>query len=205
MRTRFYVAAMSAVLLVVAAEPTAQAKGESNIQRDFQGAAAEPDPAKRAEAVRPFLDAGDPALYCEAHDVLAKCGKAALPVLRDLVADESRADRYSFLATLVQAGGKDAVPELERLLADEKVYWNNLGMNLDDKHKIDRPRVEFLVEILTHLRKSGYADRRGLVEAVRDQFRDHPILGDHGKTGEVDQSASRSPVAVAADAIVLRK
>ena len=108
--------------------------------------------------------------------------------------NESRADRYSFLATLVEAGGENSVGELERLLADERVYWNNLGMNLDDERKIDRPRVQFLGEILHHLGKFTYRDEQGLVRAVRDQFRDHPLLG----------RSTPSPIVEAADAILAR-
>jgi hypothetical protein len=75
------------------------------------------------------------------------------------------------------------------------VYWNNLGMNLDDEGKIDRKRVAFLVEMLGHLRKLDYRDAWALVAAVRDQFRDHPLLGDRG---------GPSPVVAAADAILSR-
>jgi hypothetical protein len=149
------------------------------LQADAVAVAARPitaDPFRRAEAVVPLLDAGNPRLDAEARRILVQCGTGALPVLRQLIGDELRPDRFSFLATLVEAGDRASVPYLERLLREEKVYWNNLGMNLDDASKIDRARVQFLVDLLTHLQAFGYRDEQEVVSAVRDQFRDHPLL-----------------------------
>jgi hypothetical protein len=129
-----------------------------------------------AEAVLPLLDSGDPRVYAEAVDRLTRGGTTALPVLRQLIADEFRADRYYFLDTLVRAGGRVSVADLERFLREEKVYWNNLGLNLDDESKVPQPRLRFLIDLLAHLERFGYRDEYGLVRAVRDQFCDHPLL-----------------------------
>jgi|SRR6516162_8135130 len=82
----------------------------------------------------------------------------------------------AILKALVDAGGKSAVPILEQLLRDEKTYWHNLGLNLDDADKISAVRVERSLAILQHLAAVGYADRDHVVRDLRDQFRDHPLL-----------------------------
>jgi hypothetical protein len=181
-----------------------EASNSGSARREFERALAEPDAAKRAEAIVLFLDRGDPSLHVEVHRAWENCGKAALPVLYSLVADESRTDRDSLLGTLVRAGGKDCVPNLVRLLKDECVYWNNLGMNLDEESKIPQSRVQFLVDLLTHLNVFAYRDNQGLVRGVRDRFRDHPLLCNYGKRTEAGAPVGASPVVQTAGAILAR-
>jgi hypothetical protein len=137
------------------------------------------DPGKRVEAAVQSLDPGDSVRYEAALADLERAGAAALPALRSLLADETRfGESPALLETLVKAGGDASVPILEQLLRDEKVYWNNLGMNLDDPAKVSMVRVERLVAILHRLAALGYRDRVDLVRGVRDQFADHPLLRD---------------------------
>jgi hypothetical protein len=185
--------------------PKVNAARLAKLRADFYRAAAEPDPARRAEAVLPFLDRVDGPAYGEVLDVLAACGKPAVSLLRQVVADEDRPGHYDLLGALVRAAGDDAAAELEALLREERTYWDNLGLNLDDPVKVARPRFQFLVEILTHLRELGYRDEGGLVRAVRDRFGDHPILCDYGKELEQGTPVGPSPVVRAADSILSRK
>ncbi len=140
------------------------------------------DPAQRAEALVVRLDSPAAGAYAEAIAGWQQCGPAALPVLQSLLADETRMDRHrDLLDCLVGAGGTSAVPVLERLLRDEKVFWNNLGMNLDEPTKLPTVRVERLAAILHHLAALGYRDPEHLVRDVSDRFRDHPVLCEHGQ------------------------
>jgi hypothetical protein len=191
-----------AILMTSASGTTTRVAEAAEIHRDFELAAAERDPARRAEAVLPFLYRGDVSLYLEVHKAWANCGTAALPVLRTLIADESRADRYAFLDTLVRAGGKRSVPDLVSLLREEQVYWNNLGMNLDEECKVSQARFEFLVDLLTNLHALAYRDTDGFVRLVRDRFRDHPLLCDFGKERNGGMPVGVSPVVQAAEAIL---
>jgi len=193
----FLVASVSVLLFGVNAR--------SEPHRDFQRAAAEPDPSRRAEAVRPFLDSADGSCYVQVLEVWAGCGKAALPVLRTLSADETRTDRSCLVDTLVRAGGKDAVADLERLLEVERTYWDNLGLNLDEESKIPHARFQLLVDILGHLGELGYRDGNVLVRAIHDRFDDHPILRDYGKQRAGASRAGPSQVVEAAQVILLRK
>jgi hypothetical protein len=114
---------------------------------------------------------------------LQECDMAALPVLQSQLADETCMDRHrDMLDSLVRTGGARALPILERLLRDEKVFWNNLGMNLDGPAKLSAVRVERLVALLHHLAVLGYRDRDQLVRDVRDRFRDHPVLCAEGQS-----------------------
>src|SRR5438105_9614018 len=150
-------------------------------QRDstsaFDLAIGQTDPAMRATALAPFVDPADPVRHQEALDALADCGPAAVEVLRSLAADETHFRESSpILRALVSAGGKAALPVLEQLLRDDKTYWNNLGMNLDDTDKIPVFRIDRLVAILEHLAPLGYRDGDRLVRELRAQFDDHPLL-----------------------------
>jgi hypothetical protein len=139
-----------------------------------------------------------PNIGATVRDAWEQGRRAALPVVRRLIEDETRPNHYDLLAALVQLGGKDALPELHRLLREEQVYWHNLGLNVDEDGKISRRRFDYLVELLTRLGELGYRDDQELVRAVRDQFRDHPILGAYATSG------GSSPVVLAADAILSR-
>lgn len=99
-----------------------------------------------------------------------------------LLADETRMEQHrDLLESLVRAGGMSAVPVLEGLLRDEKTFWNNLGLNLDEPAKLPTVRVERLAAILHHLAVLGYRDPHHLVRDVRDRFRDQPVLREHGQ------------------------
>ncbi len=172
MTRRFSLAAAALVLSL----------GAARADDGFRAAAAVSDPARRAEAVLPYLDAGDPALYARVLDVWSGCGAPALSVVRSLVDDETRTDRANFLDPLCRAAGKDATAELARLLGAEAAFWDNLGLNLDEPAKVAPARVHFLVELLRRLDARGYRDERGLVRAVRDRFADQPVLRECGGT-----------------------
>ncbi len=141
------------------------------------------DPAQHAKALLPLFDAPAVGARAEALAGWQACGTAALPVLQSLLADETRMERHrDLLDCLVRAGGTSAVPVLEGLLRDEKVFWNNLGMNLDEPAKLPAVRVARLAAILHHLSVLGYRDPQHLVRDVRERFRDHPVLCDHGRS-----------------------
>jgi hypothetical protein len=190
-------AAVSGVLLLASIV-------HANPREELRRAAAESDVARRAEAVLPILDADNGIVYLEVLDVWVGCGKAALPVLRSLIADETRSDRSNLVDTLVRAGGEDAVAELERMLGEERTFWDNLGLNLDEESKIPHARVQYLVDVLGHLRELGYRDSKSWVRAVRDRFDDQPILRDYGKARQGDRCVGSSPVVEAAQAILSR-
>lgn len=133
------------------------------------------DPAQRADAPTAGADA-------DVVVALPDRATAALPALQSLLADETCMDRHrDLLDCLVRAGGKSAIPVLEGLLRDDKVFWNNLGMNLDEPAKLPAVRVARLAAILHHLAVLDYRDSRHVVRDVYERFRDHPVLCEHGR------------------------
>jgi hypothetical protein len=174
-------------------------------REELRKAAAEPDAARRAEAMLPMLDAGNGMVYVDVLEVWVRCGKAALPVLRGLIADETRCDRSCLVETLVRAGGTDAIADLERMLGEERTYWDNLGLNLDEESKISGVRIQYLVDVLRYLKEFEYRDGKSWVQAIRARFDDHPILREYGKERQGDRRVGPSPVVEAAEAILLRK
>ena len=112
--------------------------------------------------------------------------------LRSLLADETCMQQHrDLLDSLVRTEGRAAIPMLEALLRDDVVFWNNLGMNLDEPTKLPAVRVDRLTAVLHHLAVLGYRDPHHLVRDVRDRFRDHPVLCEHAR-----------PIAAAAEAIL---
>src|ERR1051325_4559579 len=84
----------------------------------------------------------------------------ALPAqsLRPLIADETRTDRALLVERFMDAAGKGAIADLKRWLGEERRFWDNLGLNLDEESKVSRPRFDYLVELLRQLDKLGYRD-----------------------------------------------
>jgi hypothetical protein len=122
-------------------------------------------------------------LYLSAAVVLALAQPSPdQGTLRSLLADETQMDRHrEALDRLVRAEGTAAIPTLEALLRDERTFWNNLGMNLDEPAKLPAVRVVRLATILHHLAALGYRDPEHLVRDVHERFREHPVLCAHGR------------------------
>ena len=74
------------------------------------------------------------------------------------------------------------------------------GMNLDEEAKLPSRRADHLAAILRHLHAQGYRDPHQLVRDVRDQFLDHPILRQYGRSAGADGRVSECPVVEVAQA-----
>src|SRR6266478_2770569 len=82
------------------------------VQTSLNSARATIDPAKRAENLKPFVQSPIYQARQTAFKELAGCGRAALPVLRELLNDDCAIDcREDVIDTLEAAGGKAVGPD----------------------------------------------------------------------------------------------
>src|SRR5262249_25895851 len=176
------------------------------VQRALSKAAAEPSTAKRAEAVLPFVDEETYGCSSAAFKILAGCGKDVLPVLRPLLNDERRLPVHpKVIEIMTQAAGKAAQPDLERVLAEELVYWKKVGPTLGKWWGQEPMSSHYclLHAVLIQLKKIDYTDERKMVAALRDYWRSLPPPDYIPKSVDADgKYVGRSQMVEAAEAII---
>ena len=162
-------------------------------QTDFLGAAAVTDPGQKAEALAPFVHQSLYQAREAAFEELKKCGKAALPVLRRMIADESLLRIHSSLVdVLAEAGNSDAAGDLVALLdrdlgfwrrngpALESGWWNGTGFSsLEDVEPL-RDRYSRDYQALHALTKTPFRGSESLLIGFRDFWKSLPQLAEIG-------------------------
>jgi hypothetical protein len=178
----------------------------ARVQQKLRKVVASADPTKRAREMLPFID--DTAHYgvaAEAWKVIEDCKSGALPFLRTLLKDEGRFLQHgTVIDTMYRAGGKEAIPDLEAVLADELAYWKATGPGLDRTWWGEQPMTRHYGKVISALRglkAVGYTDGGRKVRAFRDYWQSLPQLDYVGKG---DLPGSRSQVVEEADAVIGR-
>lgn len=93
-------------------------------QRELEAALRLPDPAGRAQALTPFINAWVSDARQRAFDGLAKCGTAALPSLRAVLREQCQAaDHQKVIEVMTRIGGPGVAQELAEVLQDELTFW----------------------------------------------------------------------------------
>lgn len=98
-------------------------------QAKLQKAMVIKDPSERARCLKPMAAGRYAELRQAAFGGLAECGKPALPVIREMIYDDSY-DQTSAVSILAKIAGEDAGPEMTRILKKELVFWRKLGPSL---------------------------------------------------------------------------
>lgn len=159
----------------------------------FLQAAAITDPAKRAEALVPFVHHSLYQAREASYEELKKVGPAALPVLRGLLADDSLVDIHSSLIeVLAEAGKNDAGADLFGLLTKDLEFWKKTGPILkggwwnakgfDSLEEVEPLRNLYSkdYEALRALRRRPYRESAALLTEFRDFWRSLPQLEEVG-------------------------
>jgi hypothetical protein len=161
----------------------------SSVQASLNNAIANSDPAKRAESLRPFVRSSIYLAKETSLKQLAGCGKAALPVLRDLLNDESTVkERADIIDTLEAAGGNAIGPDLTAIVEKETVFWKATGSSLksgwwngqgfESLEQVEPLRTRWLVvdQALLSLEDTRYDGCEKAVTEFRDVLRSMPQL-----------------------------
>jgi hypothetical protein len=161
-------------------------------QTALRKATAIEDPAQRAKALSRFGGSKHDLARQSAFDGLSQCGKAALPVLRAMLADEALAPWHSqVVQALGRAGGAAIAPELTKLLESETEYWKQTAPQLERQwiyyHPALRDRYVKLLYTLHALEPLKDEGCKAAVTALRDFWRTVPQLEDDPSAREPRQ------------------
>jgi hypothetical protein len=164
-----------------------------DVQNSFLQAAAIANPANRAEALASFTH--HPLYFARgaAFEALRKSGKAALPVVRSMLADDALLDIHGELVgVLAEAGNGDVGPDLTQLVvkgldfwrvtgpALKRGWWNGKGFDsLEDALPL-RERYMEVYEALLGLQKRPYRESETAVRQFRDFWGSLPQLRGDG-------------------------
>jgi hypothetical protein len=155
--------------------------------------------AQRADALKSFVSSKHWFARKVAFTELGKCGEAALPILRQMLNDESMLPQHGdVIGALGQAGGASVCPELTKLVETETQFWKQAAPNLKsgwwNGTGIDWSEVETLrnryvkllaaIRVLNGLRYDGC---KVAVTQLRDFWRSLPQLEDKSGIDQMSQ------------------
>ncbi|MBA3765699.1 MAG: hypothetical protein H0W99_01675 [Acidobacteria bacterium] len=159
------------------------------------------DPARRAEALQPFV--GDQLFFANqaAFEGLAKCGEAALPVLRKIMNDDSLVEtQENAIEAFAQAGGNTVADELTALVEKElkfwqqtaptlqKGWWNGAGFASIDEVEPLRDRYGKVYRALIALKPMRYRPCEKIVTEFRDYWRSLSQLDDKSGLDQISEA-----------------
>lgn len=146
--------------------------------------------AQRADALRPFVNSPDYFARQLALTELPKCGKSALPVLRDILSDKNLLSQHgSIIEIMGKVGGESVGTELTDLVVVETKFWeqtgpklkpgwwNGTGMQWSEIETL-RDRYSKLFAALNVLEQTKYPKCQKAVIRLRDFWRSLPQLDD---------------------------
>lgn len=136
-------------------------------------------------------------------DILTGCGEAALPVLREILADDSQAQVHRNAAkALAEVGGETVVAELIETVRRELAFWketapnlqigwwNGVGFSLEQAQPL-RGKYGGVLEALRALVKMKAPECRDVVTEFRDFWRSLPQLEDKTGLNQMSQTCDR--------------
>ena len=147
------------------------------------------DSEDRAEALGQLVRSEVFPARVAAFEELERCGEAALPVLRELLRDESLPSHTEVVRIMARVGGDRVGPELAALVESELQHWRQVAPALrpgwwnDISSKPEqtsalRERYSVLLEALRGLKEIRYRGAEGVATELRDFWRSLPQLED---------------------------
>lgn len=139
------------------------------VRRDFHTALSVADPAERVVAVQPFLDSDVQPAVEATFRALEDCGEAAVPLIRTILADDTRtALHHAAVHLIAEIRGAAAGAELAALLDAEVEYhrrFDHLPPDERRQHVLTSKRLGRLHAILHEIRDRSL---REALPAVRE-------------------------------------
>jgi hypothetical protein len=158
-----------------------------NTQRAFDEARAIKDADKRVAAFAAIVN-GNYDRKEEAFAELGLCGPRAVPVLVKVLDGKPNHNHRYAVAALAQAGGKDVVPLLVKMIEAEIAYWAETGPKLERGWWLSNEgepwkRHGKLIALIDVYRKQPADALRKQIIAVRDLMVNLPVVdADRGIT-----------------------
>ena len=146
-------------------------------------------PEKRAQALGQLVHSEIFPARVTAFEELEHCGEAALPVLRELLRDESLPSHAEIVQIMARVGGDRVGPELTALVASELEHWRQVAPALQpgwwnalssepEQTSALRERYTILLEALRGLKEIRYRGAESIVTELRDFWLSLPQLED---------------------------
>jgi hypothetical protein len=172
-----------------------------HLQERVNSSVAIQDESKRAEALAQFALSESYYARDVAFAELQKCRKAALPVLRKMLGDQTILKRHSeVIKTLSAAGGDEVAAELTTIVREELGFWQETGPRLRDGwwNNMNEPETEVLrnryskvLEALYSLRKLKPVGCKEVVTEFRDFWRSLPQLEDKSGLTQMSEACDK--------------
>jgi hypothetical protein len=179
-------------------------------QNAVRQAASRPDATQRAQALAAFVPSKNYFAREVAFEELAKCKKAALPVLRAMLNDQSLLPQHSrVVEALGEAGGTAVGAELTQIVIEETKFWKRTapkikpgwwsGKELQWSHvEALRNRYGKLLQALYALQRMKYSGSKNAVIQLRDLWRSLPQLEDKSGLDQMSQECDNVLKAISA-------
>lgn len=158
------------------------------------------DKLKRAEMLKRFTNSENYFARQFAFASFGVCGPEALPILREMLKEESNMQLHQHVIKAMTAAAPDRIgEELVTILKDETAFWKITGPNLkpgwwndfsvgDEKRKRLQDRYGKVLEILYSLRKLKYVPCKSAVAEFRDFWRSLPQLEDRSGLNQMSEA-----------------
>jgi hypothetical protein len=152
---------------------------------------------RRAEELAAFSDSDIFFIREEIFAELQKCGEAALPVFRKMLADESLLKIHGeVIESMAAAGGGKVGNELTSIIREELKFWKETAPRLetgwwnninDAETENLRNRYSKVLEAIRQLTKLKFAGSRKIVTEFRDFWRSLPQLEDKSGLNQMSE------------------
>lgn len=165
--------------------------------------------SQRAQTLRKFTSSDHYYARELAFEELAKCGAAALPVLRNMLDDETLLHRHGdVVEALGQAGGTSVGAELTSLVETETKFWketapklkqgwwNGTGVQEAERQTLQN-RYSKVLSALYALKKMKYPECKRAVTQFRDFWRSLPQLEDKSGLTQMSEECDNVLQAIA--------
>lgn len=172
----------------------------ADIQNSLAKVAEVSAPADRVEKAAPYVTSNVYYARREAFRILAACKTPAVPLLRKMLADESKASQYGAIVdAMADAGGSELGQEFTQIVEEElkfwkaeapslqKGWWNGKGLDWAKIRKL-RDRYSKILHVFYGLRKMKFEGSRNAVQTFRDYWRSLPQLEDKSGLDQMSQA-----------------
>jgi len=159
-------------------------------------------PTDRVAALLPLTKDAYGQASRESLIALGKCGKPALPVLKEMIGNDAY-DQHNVVDAIAEASGADAGREITAILEKELAFWKTKGpelavgwwndtgglLNTESWERLNklRSRYGILHGGLWALEKQPYPPSRELVTQIRDFWISLPQLDDKSGLNQISQ------------------
>ena len=137
----------------------------------------------------------------EAFAALGECGPKALPLLRQMLRDDSY-DQYQVAPAIIVAAGDDAGREMTEVLQAEVAFWTKAAptlpqgwwnsLNPEDQRRAYQNRYSLLLPALASIGELRYQPGRAAVQELHDLWVSCPQYDDKAGLNQITEACDKT-------------